>query len=289
MVPLLSSISPGLVVIELFPNQFATCPALAEVPIFTGFIRAVLEGLVPGRVWVDRLESPRAAHVLHGYGMSLVWGPGVNQVFSVLGAHLRAGTYRGRDEWLQIDPRWDHLDWDKALGEAAQRFTRVNFGFDEALFRARHNGPLLPQGWQIETMEEGGYALHDIAVTPSAFWQDFAAFTTHGAGVCAVKEGEIGALAFAATRFADWLEIGIETRQAYRGQGLARAVAVAMIEKCLAQGLTPVWACRKENTGSLRLAQSLGFVITKELPFYRLARVLSSRFVARDPFPRGGR
>jgi RimJ/RimL family protein N-acetyltransferase len=86
-----------------------------------------------------------------------------------------------------------------------------------------------------------------------------------------VRDGAIGALAFSATRFDDWLEIGIETRAAYRGQGLARAVAVAMIENCLAQGLTPVWACRKENTGSLHLAQSLGFVITTELPFYRLA------------------
>ena len=79
-----------------------------------------------------------------------------------------------------------------------------------------------------------------------------------------------GAIAFSATRFDDWLEIGIETRARYRGQGLARAVAVAMIRNCLAGGLTPVWACRKENTGSLKLAQSLGFVITKELPFYRL-------------------
>jgi len=83
-------------------------------------------------------------------------------------------------------------------------------------------------------------------------------------------EDEIGAIAFSATRFDDWLEIGIETRAPYRGLGLARAVAVAMIEKCLAAGLTPVWACRKENTGSFVLAQSLGFVVVKELPFYRL-------------------
>ncbi len=44
-----------------------------------------------------------------------------------------------------------------------------------------------------------------------------------------------------------------------------------MIRKSLESGITPVWACRKENTGSLHLAQSLGFVITKVVPFYRLA------------------
>lgn len=257
--------------IELSPTQFATCPSLAPVPVFTGFGRAVLEGLVPGRVWLDREQAPRAAHALHHYGMSLLWGSGVDQVFTELTEHLRAGAYRSRDEWLQIDPNWNHLDWDAALGNAAQRCTRVNFRFDEALFRARHDGLLPPQGWMIETMDEGGYALPDITVTPCAFWNNFATFADHGGGVCAVKNGEIGALAFSATRFDDWLEIGIETRSLYRGHGLARVVAVAMIEKCLAQGLTPIWACRKENTGSLHLAQSLGFVITKELPFYRLA------------------
>jgi RimJ/RimL family protein N-acetyltransferase len=240
------------------------------VPVFTGFARAVLEGHVPGQVWIDRTEAPRAAHALHSYGMSLVWGAQVDAVFPELSAHLRQGSYRTRDEWLQINPRWNHLDWDEAFGDAAQRFTRVNFRFDETLFRARHNGPALPQGWRIAAMGEGSFALPDISVTPRAFWQDLAAFRDHGGGVCAVRDGDIGALAFSATRFDDWLEIGIETRAAYRGQGLARAVAVAMIENCLAQGLTPVWACRKENTGSLHLAQSLGFVITKELPFYRL-------------------
>ncbi len=268
MVPLLSPFSPGLAVIELSPHQFADTPPLAPVPIFTGFARAVLEGHVAGRVWVDRVESPRVAHVLHRYGMSLVWGPQVEAVFPALAAHLQVGAYRAKDEWLQVDPRWSRLDWD---GVAAQRFTRVNFRFDEALFRARHQGPVLPQGWQIRPLEEDGFALPDVSVTPCAFWKSFAALVDHGGGACAMKEDEIGAMAFASTRFDDWLEIGIETRAAYRGQGLARAVAVAMVEKCLANRLTPVWACRKENIGSLHLAQSLGFVIAKELPFHRLA------------------
>jgi len=266
MVPLLS---PGYAVIELITDQFASCPPLTPVPIFSGFARAVLEGYVAGQVWVDRLESPRAAYGLHGYGMSLVWGPQVDEVFAELGEHLRRGAYRKQDEWLQIDPRWKHLDWDGAF--AAQRFIRVNFRFDELLFRARHNGPALPKGWQIASIGEDGFALSDINVTPRAFWKDFAAFNAHGGGFCAIHDGDIGALGFSATRFDDWLEIGIETRAAYRGRGLARAVAVAMIEKCLAKCLTPVWACRKENTGSLHLAQSLGFVISAELPFYRLA------------------
>jgi RimJ/RimL family protein N-acetyltransferase len=251
-------------VIELPADAFASCPPLAEVPIFTGTVRAVVERLAAGRIWLDG----RTAHALHNYGMSFIWGEDVGRAFPALIAHLKDGAYRVKDEWLQVDPRWAHLDWDGQLD--AQRLTRVNFRFDREAFDARHAEPVLPPGWSIAPLRQSAFDLPDVAVSPRPFWQSFAAFCDHGGGVCAVRDGEVGAMAFAATRFDDWLEIGIETRAAYRGQGLARAVAVAMIRNCLANGLTPVWACRKENTGSLRLSQSLGFAITKEIPFYRL-------------------
>ncbi len=242
-------------------------PPLRDVPIYTGFARAVVEGLSPGRLWTEG----EAAHALLGYGMSLVWGAGVERTFPALVEHLCAGAYRTKDEYLQVDPRADHLDWDGALAAVPdmQRFTRVNFQFDEETFRARHGEPVLPPGWRVRPMGLRDFTI-DVSVSPQPFWKDFADFADHGGGMCAARNGDVGAIAFSGVRFDDWLEIGIETLAPFRGQGLARAVAVAMIQKCLAEGLTPVWACRKENTGSFMLAQSLGFKVVKELPFYRL-------------------
>jgi GNAT superfamily N-acetyltransferase len=250
---------------ELPVSDYPNCPSLDGVPIFTGFAAAVLDGLVNGRVWT----CSGAAHALHDYGMSFIWGEGVGGAFPALIEHLNAGDYRERDEWLQVEPRWTYLDWDGKL--KAERFGRLNFRFDRAGFEACHGAPVLPPGWTIRPLGEAEYDLSDVHVTPCAFWRNHAAFVAHGGGVVAVRDGEVGAMAFAATRGAGWLEIGIETRAAFRGQGLARAVAVAMIRNCLAAGLTPVWACRKENVGSLALAQSLGFVVTTEVPFWRLA------------------
>jgi RimJ/RimL family protein N-acetyltransferase len=262
-----SPVPPSLFEIAVFtPASASAYPPLTDIPIFTGFARAVVEGVAPGRLWMDG----DAAHALHDYGMSLVWGEGLGRAFPALVDHLREGAYRTRDEWLQIDPRWTHLEWDRALGDRAQRFTRVNFRFDEAMFRARHAAPVLPPGWTLQPMGEAEFDLPTVSVSPRPFWKSLADFRDHGGGICAVRNGEVGAIAFSATRFDDWLEIGIETLASFRGQGLARAVAVAMIENCLANGLTPVWACRKENAGSLVLAQNLGFRITKELPYYRL-------------------
>jgi RimJ/RimL family protein N-acetyltransferase len=260
--------------IEVKPGA-GNCPALSEVAINHYFARAVLEGLAPGRLWLDDASSPLAAHVLHDYGMALIWGD--ERALAPIVEHVRAGRYRERDEWLQIDPRWTHLDWDKRLnavsggtGPHAQRFTRVNFRFDKSLFLERHAELSPPGGWSLRAMGEQDFDLAEIDVTPRAFWRDAAQFLAHGGGVCAVKDDEVGAIAFSSFRFDDILEIGIETRPAFRGQGLARATAVALIRQCLAARLEPVWSCRKENTASYMLAQNLGFVPTKELPYYRL-------------------
>lgn len=251
----------------------AVLPPLQEVTCNSAFVRAVLDGSMPGRIWADHLQSPQLAHVLHPYGMSLIWGRAVDRGLDRLLPHLHAGTYRTRDEWLQIDPRWQHLDWDGLLGVregAAERYHRSNFRFDQAAFDARPADPPLPQGWSLQPMTAAAFNLPDVSVTPAAFWPSAERFLAHGGGICAMKNGEVGAMAFASMRWDNYLEIGIETREPYRGQGLAHAVAVAMVRFCLDNGIEPVWACRKENTGSFRIARSLGFSVCYEGPFYRL-------------------
>lgn len=105
---------------------------------------------------------------------------------------------------------------------------------------------------------------------PSDFWPDAATFLAHGGGWVAEVDGAAAALAFSAFHLGDEVELGIETAPAFRRRGLARAAAAAMIDDLLAGGRTPVWACREENAGSLLLAQGLGFVVARRLPYLRV-------------------
>lgn len=260
----------------------AVLPPLHEVTLNHGFARAVTEGLVQGRLWTHGAGDAQAAHALHPYGMSLVWGRHLECALEPLARHLRGGHYRRADEWLQIDPRAVQLDWDRWLdavpgkpdqapaGPQVQRYTRVNFQFDAALFRQRHAMARVPAGWQIRAMTAAEFDLGGVSVTPRAFWRDPAQFLAHGGGLCAQRDGEVGAIGFSSFRFDRTLEIGIETRPAQRGQGLALAIAIALIHRILAEGLEPVWSCRQENAASLALARRLGFVVTRQLPYYRL-------------------
>ncbi len=85
-------------------------------------------------------------------------------------------------------------------------------------------------------------------------------------------DGEPAAVAFACYRWDDRLEIGIETAPASRGRGLGACVAGAVVDVVRDAGLTPVWSCREDNTASVRVAASAGFVPTARLPYYHLRR-----------------
>lgn len=107
-------------------------------------------------------------------------------------------------------------------------------------------------------------------VSPRHFWKDANQFAQSGTGFTLMDNGTAASTAFAAFIEGGQLEIGIESHEAFRGKGYAFLVCAALIDYCLEQGLEPVWACRKENEGSYRLAQKLGFVPTVTLPYYKL-------------------
>lgn len=269
MVPIAASAGSGLVA------------TLERVGVNTGFARAVAERMVDGALWADRLPAPRAFHALHPYGMSLVWGDSLAAAADDVADHLIRGDYRRSDEWLQVDPRWPQLDWDALLGaEPADRlvgggeagvvrFSRVNFSFDPARFRALHGASVVPDGWRVRRAAAPDFSLTG-SVVPKFFWRDAAQFLAQGGGWCLERDGNPGAIAFTSFRFGREVEIGIETMPLARRQGLGLAVAVAMIKDLLADDLTPVWSCRRENQASYELALRLGFRLTRTIPYYRL-------------------
>jgi RimJ/RimL family protein N-acetyltransferase len=64
---------------------------------------------------------------------------------------------------------------------------------------------------------------------------------------------------YSSSRTETLADISIDTLEAYRGRSIAAAVASALIDHLVANGLTPVWGAVEGNAASLRLAAKLGF------------------------------
>lgn len=248
-------------------------------------VRAVLEGKVDGVVYVDAWPEPRVFYVWHPYGMSMVFGDPAaltrwTDFWTYLGRHAQSEE---KDEWLQAWPEALHrpigafcgfgsseIKTAEQMRGKVERHTRVNFQFDPAQFSPM--GPDEVERWgrgRIVRTSVAEYEGLSGTVIPRFFWRDREAFLRDGVGFSLVVEGVVAATAFSAFIHDAELEIGIETAAAFRGQGCASLVCRRLIGYCLKRGLEPVWSCRLSNTGSMKLAEKIGFRPTVRIPYYR--------------------
>ncbi|WP_083705434.1 GNAT family N-acetyltransferase [Paenibacillus sp. FSL H8-0259] len=266
-------------------------PLLSQVKINTLFAEAVLKGQTTGTVYVDNVQNPRTFYVAHDYGMSLVYGDSGNEAFnrSLYDYITNKSGDRQSPEWLQGDPAggWSPLvesiiTEHNALLNAVEpgpetadtrkiyTHTRVNFTFDPEVYHSAKE-QWFRRDAVIVQMTAGLFDGQSGAVIPRYFWRDAEHFLSTGIGYTLLWEGESASSAFSAYRTADQLEIGIESAAGHRGKHFAFSVCSALIDYCLEHGLEPVWGCRRENEGSYRLAQKLGFKSSLYIPYYRLA------------------
>lgn len=245
------------------PSWDRVLPGLRTLPLNTLFIQSVLRGHIGGEVFSDG----RAFYAVHPYGMSLLWGDSQDAgwIDFLRGRLLRPA---GPPEWLQVWPETWSNTVRASLGERLREFTRVNFRFDRQAYVQARVDPA--PGVTILPTDEAMFTRLDGSVVPRHFWPDAAQFVRQGGGFSAFVDGELAATAFCSFRHGPQLELGIETSARYRGKGLGRQVACALIDFCLRQDLEPVWACRLENEASFQLARKLGFVPSLHLPYFQL-------------------
>lgn len=258
-------------------HELAT--ALKAAPINTLFAQAVVEGRVNGKVYTDNPAHPRTFYIVHPYGMSLLWGESDDEHF-----HRQLKDYvanaqgeRQGDEWLQAfpvswDPLLDNLFRDEHQQPATnvERDTRLNFKFNADKYLAQRKQVPTDIPIQIAPVTRTAFDSMTGAVIPSCFWNNAEEFVSQSIGYSVYYDNTLASLAFAAFINHELLEIGIETCAPFRGKGLAYHSCAALIDYCLENGLEPIWACRGGNTGSRKLAQQLGFEISRELPYYKL-------------------
>jgi hypothetical protein len=259
-----------LLPVELYARH---ARVLDRVPINTLFAQAVLARMVDGRVYVDDVAHPATFYIVHPCGMSLLFGAADNAPFNTrfLAHALDTARSRSACEWLQAYP----FDWDAVLAAlfaphaGIECHRRLNFVFERD---AHLWGALtaLPDGAHLRRTDAATFDAMQGSVRPSSFWRSAADFAQRGAGFDLFYRDQLACQAFSAVMLGPYMELGMETRDIFRGRGLAFLSCCRLIAECLQRGLEPVWSCRGANVGSMKLAQKLGFRISYDIPYYLL-------------------
>lgn len=127
----------------------------------------------------------------------------------------------------------------------------------------------IPHGYEIRQIDEDLYAqimeepeLQDLCHQ----FEDGADYMKRGIGFAAVMGGSVVAGASSYTIYSEGIEIEVDTKKAYRRQGLALACASRLILECLKRGLYPSWDAH--DMRSVALAEKLGYHMDRPYTTY---------------------
>lgn len=253
--------------IALAPHEFALAkPLFHELAEMHLFVTAVFNHDLPGRIYVDDVDSPRSGF-MSTKEMQFLAGDPDNMAFNtalkqVLRSTICIGdapevtleeidlTFVG-DRWLEQLPflfgdwRWPPIP-DRA---AHYRLTSFQGKWRESV----------PDGYTILPLDKQHIAHHPEDLSQFEVKQ-FADFGPADFGFCALWNGRIVCMCSSDVVSGQACEIGIETHPEHRRKGLATVTTAATVEYALSAGLSDIrWICEVENIGSVKTAVNVGF------------------------------
>jgi RimJ/RimL family protein N-acetyltransferase len=243
--------------------------------LFTGdqldlVFQSVSCGNTDGRFWLDSAERP---------GLGLLWDQG-NKVFYL-------DSLESAGDQSELQKILTDVIYPSAMEVGLQYFNVHTLSDNlpstaEAIFarwlkgnRTKHFYTSSPES--IPQAEASGFGISYHAADQNLFdtsglmdlnhvlaeidwmWSSVDAYNRHGFGCVATSNNDVACWCTAEYVSNDRCGIGIETAEAYRGQGIATATAARFVEMCLDRNLHPYWECDTENKASARIAEKLGF------------------------------
>lgn len=235
---------------------------------------AVLDGINPGRVFVDDPAEPKSSFMLSPEGCYLA-GAEDNAAFNQA---LNEGFFSGR-----------FFTWPDAVfyivvsSDAWIEQVKLIFAPRPPLFLARRHyvcrklafdwRDYVPDGFTVQPITE---TLLNHAQIPdhilewiSNNWGSRDYFLQQGFGTVTLHGDKVVSWSLSDCVSGDGCEIGIHTDENYRQRGLAAITAAASVERAFSRGLSLVgWQCSEDNFGSIRTAEKVGFELERHYTMY---------------------
>ena len=231
------------------------------------FSHAVLDGTMPGQVWVDDPIVSRTAIVMSDADFCLAYGePRAGLVREALPAMLAASAAEKPELWATSD------GWADALAFIGPRRYRNEFHFDGLPATATRRD--LPPGYRLAALTAAlaaSFASAGVDPWVVRIWGGPERFAAEAFGWAVLTDdGRLASFCTTCSIGGGEAEIEIGTADGHRRRGLAAVAGARFIESCIEGSLRPAWTCASNNAGSNRLAELLGFRFTRKIAGYPL-------------------
>lgn len=235
--------------------------------------RAIVDGINPGRIFVDNLETPSTGLIWLGNNDGFIFiGNENNKEFNDrINHHINHVIV---PEANKVGLGWfeaigNHVGWNLTLSKVFEH--RQLSSWNQKVYTISKEDYL----GNIKPIDQG-YTPHKIdksLLDPNTFiknidfllsrilefWSSLVNFLDKGKGYCIVKNENI--VSFCLSGFVvDHIHcIDIETLKEHQGKKLAQHVAHYFVRDCIENNEVPYWDCMEENKPSIAVAENIGF------------------------------
>ena len=257
--------------IELRKSEFDSVTPVFEPLQYHLAISALIDGYIPGRIWVDDNKNIETAVIWDTRYSYYLSGNEDNYEFNMDFDDLLAkmiapeALKRNIDMYFIIcPPYWEKkiLNNEVLVDWFPKRIPRCYYTFRKKVTAGKDS---IPPGFALNRVDKN--LLESTLVNIDTLIdevKDIIAsvdeFIQRGfAGYCLVHENEVVSwcLSF---MYKSSCEYTVQTVKEYQKRGFGTITTAALIDSCLSSGVTSLgWHCGQENVASMRLAEKVGF------------------------------
>lgn len=225
-------------------------------------IFSVIEGNIPGKLYVDDIDNPQSAFLYPKDSFFYVAGASDNskfngELYEMIFEDILKSSNEGELVLFSVSEGW-RITLDELLKDkAAIKIARKTFTFNQSMYLGNRINPgeKLTHGYQLVPLN------HEIAkkIEVTKSWRTVEDFLDKGIGYAILKGNDLVSACYSIYLGKGEAEVDIFTDEKYRGMGLAKITATAFIDGCISKKIKPSWSCWPFREASYNLAKSIGF------------------------------
>ena len=241
-------------------------------------LASVVEGNTEAQLWYASQPDKNVICLLWDKGNNVFYLSGqlvlsetIKDLASLINTHVKEKAIKEGLSYFKVKPLSSSLEnsiVDIFKNTPLHKTNKIFYTFRAAKVKAiptpRLKGirylPIDADFLEKERFENNRYVRSEV----EWMWPSLERFRAKGFGIAAVVDASIICWCTAEYVSENKCGIGIEVIEEFQNKGVATETTAHFLEYCLNQNIVPHWECDKDNIGSVRVAEKVGFEKTEE-------------------------